>query len=40
MRCCILCGTQVSDGVLGANRPSASLHRAFGKSGLRMIILA
>lgn len=40
MRCCILCGTQVSGGLLGANRPSASFHRAFGNSGPRMIILA
>ena len=38
MRYCILCGTQVSDGVLGANRLSASLHQAFGKRGLRMVI--
>ena len=38
MRYCILCGVQVADGVTGANRLSASLSRAFGRRGVRMII--
>ena len=38
MRYCIFCGIQVSDGVTGANRLSASLHQAFGRAGLRAVI--
>ncbi len=38
MRYCILCGIQVADGVRGANRLSASLHKAFGDRGLRMVV--
>ena len=38
MRYCILCGIQVSDGVRGANRLSASIHQAFGDRGLRMAV--
>ena len=36
MRYCILCGTQVADGVRGTNRLGASVHQAFGDKGLRM----
>ena len=38
MRYCILCGIQVADGVRGANRLSASLSKAFGDRGLRMVV--
>ena len=38
MRYCIFCAIQVSDGVIGANRMSASLHQAFGRAGLRAVI--
>ncbi len=38
MRYCILCGIQVADSVRGANRLSASLHKAFGDRGLRMAV--
>lgn len=38
MRYCILCGVQVSDGVRGSNRLMPSLHNAFGRRALRMVI--
>ena len=38
MRWCIFCGVQVSDGVRGATRLSASLSAAFGQQGRRMVI--
>ena len=38
MRYCIFCGIQVSDGVRGNSRLMPSLHNAFGRRALKMVI--